>query len=556
MKKIQQKRIIILISITLIIFILTMAFIKIPTFIEKKINQQLDSLKTKHIHIEYQDLKINLWKRNLYFKDVSIKGKMQHKNAKHEFFLQADKFTIQKIKLFPLLLNNHINIHSLLLITPKIKIIKIDRLSQKSKQEKIKTTQQTNKQLNINTIHLDNGEISYFIPELIAPKIKARLSRISVKKLCRKPSDKNIDFEDFLFEINNFELHQNDSLNSLFIKSIDFSHKKQQMQLCSISYSPNFELYKYSEKVGYQTNRTEIDNKKVDIEGINIKNIMQQKRIKARLVTIHDFNVSVFKNKKLSFNKNLDKKFPNESLTALPIPIEIDSLLFTNGNLDFSILPQQSTTPVSINLDKIEGSIAHLNNDSLMVARNKSMKINARSRFMKSGEVWLKMNFPLGNPSALHYIEGCFSHFPLSRLNPLLQETAHINIKSGEIDRLCFTITADDKKATGTVNFHYHDLSLEISNNSLHAVSRTPRWVKILFPKQSSKNRFLSFMANSLLRSNNPDKNGFFQKGIIDYKHIDYKPVFNYWILSLVSGIKDALVTKTKEKKKWRKNNQ
>ncbi len=556
MKKVQQKWLIVPVLIVFIIFILIMAFIRIPTFIEKRINQQLDSLKTQQIYIAYQDLKINIWKRNLCFENVSLKGKMQNKNAKHEFLVQANTLTIKKVKLIHLLLNNHIKIKSLSLLSPTIRIIKIDSLTQQHKQEKIKFPQQTDKELSIEKILIENGEVNYFVPELIAPKIKAQLSKVEIKKLGRNPSDNNINFEDLLFQLHHFHFHQNDSLNTLFVKSIDFSHKNQQMQLCSIAYSPNFEMYKYSENVGYQTNRTEFDNTKVDIEGINIKDIIQQKRIKARVVTIHDFNVSVFKNKNLPFNKSLNKKFPNESLKALPISIKIDSLLFAKGNVNFTILPQQSTKPVLINLDKIQGSIAHLNNDSLTIAQNKSMKINARSRFMKSGEIWLKMNFPLAHPSTLHSIEGCISNLPLSVINPLFRETTHASIKSGEIDRLCFNITADEKKATGTVNFYYRDLSLDISNKSLHAVSRVPKWVKVLFPKQTAKNRFLSFIANSLLRSDNPDKDGFFQKGIIDYNHIDYKPAFNYWVLSLVSGIKDALITKTKEKKNWQKNNQ
>jgi hypothetical protein len=117
----------------------------------------------------------------------------------------------------------------------------------------------------------------------------------------------------------------------------------------------------------------------------------------------------------------------------------------------------------------------------------------------------------------------------ISELNPMLEKNAFVFVKSGKIDAMNFSFTANNTKASGKMIFLYHGLDVAIKNK------RTDDTTAI-------KELFLSIIANKLLINSNPVPGDGVRVGNIEYRRDPEKFLINYCLKSVLSGIKSSLV--------------
>jgi len=107
--------------------------------------------------------------------------------------------------------------------------------------------------------------------------------------------------------------------------------------------------------------------------------------------------------------------------------------------------------------------------------------------------------------------------------------SAFVKIQSGRLDRMKFNVVANDSFAYGRLHFNYHALKIEVLEKNVEE-------------GKDNRRAMLSLLANGLIHSSNPRFEGTPSRvGQIYYPRNKEKQIFNYWVMSLISGVKSTM---------------
>jgi hypothetical protein len=144
---------------------------------------------------------------------------------------------------------------------------------------------------------------------------------------------------------------------------------------------------------------------------------------------------------------------------------------------------------------------------------------------MKHGKVKATFKLPL-DVKQRYSAEGSIKSLPLKELNPLLKDIAFIEIASGRLNVMNFSFTYDDIGSQGQIGLDYEDL----------------RILSLKKEKDGDVNAFKTLLVNTAV------KNEQTLTGEISVERNQKKAVFNLWTVSLVDGIRAALMPGKKKK--------
>ena len=154
------------------------------------------------------------------------------------------------------------------------------------------------------------------------------------------------------------------------------------------------------------------------------------------------------------------------------------------------------------------------------------------------GKGLIKAEFSLPyNKAQVYNAKGSLNALSLYRLNPMLENVAFMSVTSGKLNQLSFNFDYTDLTSKGTVLINYEDLKI----NSLTK------------EKDSEKNEFMSFVVNTILKS---DKDESLDKGrrmgTVDFDRDRRRAIFHYWWNSVFTGIKSTATESPNKKEKDR----
>jgi hypothetical protein len=228
-------------------------------------------------------------------------------------------------------------------------------------------------------------------------------------------------------------------------------------------------------------------------------------------------------------------RLPHEFVLKSPKFIKIDTISIINSYFSNEVLEKNAKEPGFIELTKIKGNIYNLTNSTKAIEKDEHTSFLANAYFMDKSLLTASFHFPLNSKNGEYYYEGELDTFNVQELNPLLENSFFVSVVSGTINSLNFDIVANDQDAEGELQMNYKNLKIDLLNKK-----KTDSLV-------IDKRGLFSMVANSVIRNNNPNIGGFFKKGKVYYEPNKYKSVYNYWISSILSGMKSTLGFKSKQ---------
>lgn len=130
------------------------------------------------------------------------------------------------------------------------------------------------------------------------------------------------------------------------------------------------------------------------------------------------------------------------------------------------------------------------------------------------------------------HVSGQLSPFQLDLLNPVVENTAGISVRSGQLNRFDFEFDANQLSSSGKLRFAYDDLRISILEHKNGDIK---------------KNKLASFLANSLVLKSKHPRTRILLPSEIYFKRDPQKSVINYWWKSVFSGAKNTFGIKEKE---------
>lgn len=336
-------------------------------------------------------------------------------------------------------------------------------------------------------------------------------------------------FRNIETSVHNLRIHKTGSLYAFTVKDATFDKELKKLRIDSLHLEPLLDKNDFAKKVKSQETRTTLVVARIDATGVNMAVHMADTSIMVSSVTIDGAYVHAYKNKKYPFTRREKFPLPMESFQSLHFGIEVDTIKLRNSTITYEELPTEGFHTAHITFDGVEATMNAVNNREFKNMSGVST-LEASASVMKTGQVKATFKLPL-EPKKKYSAEGTISNVPLNELNPLLKDLAFVEISSGRLNKMDFNFAYDDIGSKGQLRFDYEDL-------------------KILGLKKEPARELAAFKTMLI---NTAVKNDETLTGDIDVRRNQKKAVFNLWTISIVDGIRTALLPGKKNKSSKKK---
>jgi len=221
-------------------------------------------------------------------------------------------------------------------------------------------------------------------------------------------------------------------------------------------------------------------------------------------------------------------KSPHQQLLRLQQRLTIDSVWIRAVDVRFTEVSDKTGKAGTVTFDQTDGVFRNVTNDSAALARDRYMRLHARSRVMGTGDLTVDFRFDLLDSLGAHTYSAKLGGMDGTVFNRMITPQLNLEIERVDIKGMRFDMKADDRGTGGTLQLDYEKL-------------------KVIFLKEGNdggmaEKRVFSFLANRfLLNDSNPDANGVRHTGNI---YIERPSDFSFFKMiwrSIREGTKECI---------------
>ncbi len=308
--------------------------------------------------------------------------------------------------------------------------------------------------------------------------------------------------------------------------------KDQSLLVRDFQVQPRLNREAYAEKMKFQKNWMALKIAEIHFNGIDIDRFVRHEGINIRRIAILEPNLAIYKDKTKQPPKLTKKFLPGSSIKSMPWSVNVDSIIIDNGLITVNEKSRLMKAVSNLTFNTLHATaIGFTNVDTL--AKEFIVKTNLRP--MNATRLTAELKFDLSGRYDKFWVMGKMEAAEAKLFNGVLAPELGVRMVSGNVQSLSFAFSGMDTLSQGMMDFIYSDLKMEILNSDT---------------TKSEKRGFLSFAANSIVRSNNTGDN--YRQGIIYSPRDLDKGFFPFFWHSIQSGLISTLlpITNSKEAKK------
>ncbi len=323
-------------------------------------------------------------------------------------------------------------------------------------------------------------------------------------------------------------------LYSLAFKRMNVDLAKKQVLVDSLTFHSIFDTATFMSLQKWDATLTNLYVKHFTVNLIQWDSLLFSKHLITKSIFINGLDLYTYYDD--SKPHNYSKRIPHftERLMKAPIPVDINSLILRNANIVYEEKHPNYKRPGHIELNNMNLLLTNITNNPKSQNEYLNLRLSALLENQANLSIlgFLKLD-TLGYPFKFY---GVMGPTDLKIFNPFLIYAANLQIDSGNLSKAEFVMTGWDSLALGKFKASYKDLD-----------------IRVLAPNPDfnpKPRRFLSFVANVLVRKENPKYGIFYKTGTIAYIHDNSYSDIHFWIKALLSGVKSVVLFENKRKYK------
>jgi hypothetical protein len=210
----------------------------------------------------------------------------------------------------------------------------------------------------------------------------------------------------------------------------------------------------------FRTKRFHVVVPECRVLGLDYNEILKGKSYRARSVQFSGptFEALINRDKPLEPNGKPSLML-QEALAAIPQPLQIDSLIITNGRLRYCEQLVAGAAPGVLTISAANLLAEGIANRG---AASAAIQLRAQGELMEVGKLNVLMSIPITPPDfSLHY-SGSLGPMDMTRLDAFLEVAEHTRIKSGSVQEGTFDIDVAAGQARGRVRGIYRNLEIAV----------------------------------------------------------------------------------------------
>ncbi len=556
----------ILISLTVLILIaggvLTYFYITIDNQVEKLlrekfINKNNEDPNTRY-YIDFEKLDFNIFSGSLEVDGITITpkdsvvllktmaGDLPHTAIK----MHVDKFQFIGFK-YARYFERNIMFQTLNIIEPDLFIgIRPNAATEESPTDTVDVRSiflAAFDSINCNEVHIEEGSLMIVnlekedtIPVLEVNHFSTSYYNVTVNRQTLH-SPRFVHYDRFEFMSEGFQIELGGSA-LLKVADIEILQQDTTLILRGVDYRPIDDKETFMKKRKWRVAWIHFAADEVTIKHINSDTLIINKKLFAKSVHVSNPYFDVHADPVIPIDPNRYLPFLGEIVKQIALPLDIDSLEATGGMVNFTLRGKKTRKVGRITFEDMRVSATNITNIPEVLAENKYLHMHVVTKPNGSGVLVADFNFDQLDPLAGFKLDATGKNIDPTTYNPMLVPIMNAKILTGKVHSLNLDVYANRVNAKGTIDLHLTDLSYEIlKKNSTDEND----------PK--ANNKFMSFMANTFVKTENIPGDINYQQGKIelDFQPHEY-PFFKYvWEFTRV-GLMNAL-TSSSDKKAFKK---
>lgn len=348
--------------------------------------------------------------------------------------------------------------------------------------------------------------------------------------------------DDITFSSPGFSWASSDSMYTYAFGRFGFSTGAASAFVDSVSITPNYSRSDFSQTLGYQTDRIELQIPGIKVSQVDFRKLSSERQLHASKVILDGLVFQSYRDKRFPFPSWQRPLMPTRMVAGISFPISFDTIALSNGYASYE--EQTGPEPGRIWFDQMSAKLTGFVTQSANTStepRSNSLDLHATTRIMGIAPTEAWFHFKTNSPTDSFTIRATVRELHLPAINPMLSKLLPANIRRGTATSTeIINIIADSSKATGILNFRYHNLAIQLQP------TRPGTWHLI-------EQALLTEAVNLYLADRNPNEAGKMKTGIIYYERDPSKGFFNFVWKSILSGIKSSVGVNTKAQREIKK---
>ena len=325
-----------------------------------------------------------------------------------------------------------------------------------------------------------------------------------------------------LVHLRDYSAQIGDNLYRANFKVLRLSTLDGIIEIDSFQLKPQYNYENFAKRVGYQTDRFDIEINNVKLSGIDFQDALFRQKYKVGKAEIIQLKGEAFRDGLYPRLPNYQPPNPLQRLLSLPYFIQVDSIDLNKAYFAYKEKGKNTQEPGIIFFDDLNAQILNVSNNPDFIKYGGITVLNARASLMGKSKLDLAVHFPLLKQGKSFKLNANLEEIKIEDLEPILRPLTLIQARSGIIESVELSIEANDDYAFGNMFMLYSNMKVDVLNKSM------------------KKGFFSSLFANALIRTENTNTL-FPRKGPIYFERNKERSIFNYWAEISILGMKTSM---------------
>ena len=308
--------------------------------------------------------------------------------------------------------------------------------------------------------------------------------------------------------------------------SLQLDASDQFFKLSNFQIRPKYNQAAFSSKFTNQKQWFAITIEELELHNINIGLLYETGDVEITKIITRKPNVGLYKDKSKPPPPFEKKLLPASAIRNIPWPIHIDTIQVRGGLITINEKSDRTEQVSNLTIDNLSADMYRFTNDTMRIGE-RILSVEARADIMNAAPVSLSMLFDLNDRQDNFSVVGHVDSVSATVFNPVLLPMMAVNVLDGDIHAMDFSFSAMDTLAVGTLDIEYNNLKIEVLDPE---------------SEKSHKQGFMSFAANTVIRTHNNANDMHYTQGIIKVNRVFEKDVFPYLWHAIQGGLVTTLV--------------
>ena len=351
-------------------------------------------------------------------------------------------------------------------------------------------------------------------------------------------NNSSLSGRDLVVDLSQFQYALDDGDNQLSIDSLHLDTHDRLIRTVGLALLPQLPQSDYAELSHKHGDWTQLETAITVWSGVDFPALVKERIVSIDTIKIQGAKISSYKNRQVP-QPQREKQLLSQTIRELPVALRVGCIDFGPLDIIYQELSPEGTQPGTLTFQALTGQCLGLTNRP--EAGASPMSIHLQGQYLGKAPLQADFHFPLQDSNDRFTVKGRLGTFDLQDLNPLTEPLANLEIQSGQVDSLLFTITGDATQSSVDLKLLYHNLDVAL--------------IKVEGGKILQRRLLSEAIEDWILLPSNPQY-GITRTGTGTALRAPYKSQFNYLWRSLWPGLKSTLIrhrdrNRTHDKERW-----